>query len=90
MTKTGKKGEWVTGIPYCPPSSQEAAAQRDQAQEFVAMVAGFLINGEKDAAGNPFEEDAFEAQAVLAELIATARQIMGPGEVIREPQRTRS
>jgi hypothetical protein len=71
MTKTGKKGEWVTGVPYCP---QEAA--RDQAQEFVAMVAGLLISGEKDAEGNPFEEDAFEAQAVLHELIATARQIM--------------
>ena len=48
---------------------------RDQALKFVGLIARMTINEEKDADGEVFYQDPFEAIGVLGELIATARQI---------------
>jgi hypothetical protein len=42
----------------------------------VGLIARMTINEEKDADGNVFYQDPFEAVGVLGELIATARQIV--------------
>ena len=50
---------------------------RDEALEFVGLIARMTINEEQDADGEVFYQDPFEAIGVLGELIATARQIVG-------------
>lgn len=50
--------------------------QKDEALEFVTLISHMTINEEKDADGNIFYQDPFEAVGVLGELIATARQIL--------------
>jgi hypothetical protein len=57
---------------------------RDKALEFVGLIARMTINEEKDADGEVFYQDPFEAIGVLGELIATARQIAAKPELLEE------